>query len=88
MVHELARHQRPETIGLPYVKVLDPPIWEIRPTAQIRLLTAWIHQERLALLVEADRKKNGKVDKAAVERAKRNLAEWHVTRASDPFEGL
>jgi hypothetical protein len=79
---------RGATIGLPYVKVLESSIWEIRPTAQIRLLTAWIHEERLAVLLEADRKKNGRVDAAVVERAQRNLAEWHVTRSSDPLEGL
>jgi hypothetical protein len=40
------------------------------------------------LLLEADSKKNGKVDSHIIRRAQANLAEWKITQSSEPIEGL
>lgn len=88
IVLELARHQPVHTIGRPQVETLEGPIKELRATNQIRILFAWHEGSRTMLLLEADAKKNGRVDARVIRRAQANLAEWRITRSSDPIELL
>jgi hypothetical protein len=87
-VLELAKYQPVHTIGRPQVETLEGPIKELRPTKQIRILFSWEEEAKVMLLLEADSKKNGKVDTRAIRRAKANLAEWKITQSSEPIEGL
>ncbi len=88
ILRERTRHERPERIGRPLVDTLDAPIKELRATDQIRILFAFHYEKEMILLLEADRKKNGTVDDAAIARAKRNLDEWLATGNSDPWDDL
>lgn len=85
---ELAKYQPVHTIGRPRVETLAGPIKELRPTKQIRILFSWEEEVKTMLLLEADSKKNGKVDSHAIRRAQANLAEWKITQSSEPIEGL
>lgn len=87
-VLELARYQPVHTIGRPQVETLKGPIKELRPTKQIRILFSWEEEVKTMLLLEADSKKNGKVDPHAIRRAQANRAEWKIARSSEPIEGL
>jgi hypothetical protein len=88
IVLELAEYQPAHTIGRPQVETLEAPIKELRATKQIRILFAWQEGSRTMLLLEADAKKNGRVDARVIRRAQANLAEWRITRSSDPIELL
>lgn len=88
VVLELAGHQAVHTIGRPQVETLEGPIKELRATNQIRILFSWEKKTKTMLLLEADLKKNGKVDEAILRRARNNLAEWKILRSSDTFGGL
>ena len=76
ILRDRTRDERPETIGRPLVETLRGGIKELRATDQIRILFAWIYESRTILLLQADRKKDGKVSEAAIVRAKENLDEW------------
>jgi len=76
ILRDRTRDERPETIGRPLVEMLRGRIKELRATDQIRILFAWIYESRTILLLEGDRKKDGKVSEAAIVRAKENLDEW------------
>lgn len=88
IVLELAKQQPVHTIGRPQVETLEGAIKEIRATKQIRILFAWQEEPRTMLLLEADAKKNGRVDERVIKRAQANLAEWKITKSSDPIELL
>jgi hypothetical protein len=75
-LRDRTRIERPETIGRPLVETLRGRIKELRATDQIRILFAWIYESRTILLLEADRKRNGKVSETVIARAKENLDEW------------
>ena len=60
----------------------------LRATNQIRILFTWEKETMTMLLLEADLKKNGKVNEAILQRARNNLAEWKILRSSDTFGGL
>lgn len=88
IILELTRHQSVHTIGRPQVDTLEGPIKELRATRQIRILFSWEEDSKILLMLEADLKKGGRVDSAAIERARANLAEWRATGSSDPLGGL
>jgi len=87
-VLELARYQPVHTIGRPQVETLEGPIKELRPTKQIRILFSWEEEVKTMLLLEADSKKNGKLDPHAIRRARANRAEWKIARSSEPIKDL
>lgn len=65
---------------------LRAPIKELRATTQLRVLFTWEYDRQMILLLEAVKKKGGRVNEAAIQRAERNRDEWLVTRASDPLD--
>jgi hypothetical protein len=83
---ELTGYERPETIGRPLVDTLRAPAKELRATNQIRLVFTWEYDEHVILFLDADRKKNGHVDEAVVERALRYRDEWLHSRSSRPLD--
>ena len=85
IVLEMARYQATHTIGRPLVDTLRGPIKELRPTKKIRILFSWEEDDSIMLLLEGDLKKNGTVDEAVIHRAAAYLAEWKVTKSSDPL---
>lgn len=85
---EMVAHQPPHTIGRPLIDTLRGQIKELRATRQIRILFSWETKERIMLLLEGIRKKGGRVDPAAVERAQAHRAEWKVTKSSDLIDEI
>ena len=65
-----------ENVGRPLVDTIDGDIKELRVDKQVRLLFSWQHDEGVILMLDGERKKNGKIDQALVERAKRSRQHW------------
>lgn len=68
------------------VDTLDGPIKEYKVDKQIRVLFAYLLEEGVMVMLEADRKKNGHVDPKVVARAKENWDEWLDRRKSVSVE--
>lgn len=73
---------RYEDLGRPLVDTLRGPVKELVVDPQVRILFSCLREEAVMVMLEATRKKNGRVDETVVARACRNHEEWLDTRRS------
>lgn len=81
----IALEQSPSMIGRPLVDTIQGAIKELRVDQQVRILFSWEYAEKLVLMLEGTRKKNGSVDPQAVKRALEYRADWLKSRSSVPL---
>jgi hypothetical protein len=87
-VAEILHYLEPHQVTRPRFDTLSGPVKEYIADKQVRLALSFEKDERVVLMLEAERKKNGVIDPRTIERAVRNRDDWIETHRSVPLGGL